>query len=193
MNDQFDIKNIESVYFLPKGEVELKQRKDRIEKRWESTGEIIGYEYPKYRTKAHTYYYSLSKLIIKEKIHRNPSTEALINQMGLDNMLFANMEMYMHIHNEYGISVSALQKEVARMVEKEMAIKIASAHYMVNPYYFVKSNPDKFEKLQVEWDRLLLGVFKKEVQKDKDISKNVNKQIKSILSEPLKKIGEDDV
>ena len=118
------------------------------------SGEIVGdYEPKKPRRSGHKYILVYGENIAEAGIVLNPLVMALLMQMDTSNRLQISSSAKRAIIKNQGKTLKHINNAIARMISKDLMLRISTGYYLVNPIFVSKSNRNKTMELQSEYSK----------------------------------------
>jgi hypothetical protein len=111
------------------------------------TGEEVGAYTPpqkKITKKPHNFYLEYYKNIILAGVEVSAGMKIIIGEMDrLNNTVTLSAELKGNLCRYYKTTDSAIRTNLTRMIERNIAVRLAPSVYFINPYYYTKANEFK--------------------------------------------------
>ena len=122
----------------------------------QTTGEIRGEYKPRRTRKSRTKYFSIFyEAIAEDNINLSALTIQIIGLMDRFNRIVIDPRDFRRIGKITGASFRTIHNRLERMKKADMITRINKGEYLVNPYYFGKTNQYQLDTIRTEFDKLL--------------------------------------
>jgi DNA-binding Lrp family transcriptional regulator len=122
----------------------------------QTTGEIRGEYKPRRTRRSRTKYFSIFyEALTEDKISLSNLTIRIIGLMDRYNRIVIDPREFRKIERQTGTVPDTIHNRIKRMRKANLIVRINKGEYLVNPYYFGKTNQYQLDTIRTEFDKLL--------------------------------------